>query len=171
MIPSHSNKRMAKHNRHAVHNRDSKDLEYDLTWQKRTSLNYTNDHLDVQVYVQIQVTRHSFHTRSSRHFQTRLHTKQFSTYTEKPDIANHFEIGLISLGITVVVEWRSNNFLSLIPASWKVLLQEESDKKMMFAKYQCSSSILQIAEKKDSSKKLCKPRMGGTWSKLHFIIG
>ena len=38
-IPSHLNKRMAKHNRHAVHNHDSKDLEYDLTSQKRTSLN------------------------------------------------------------------------------------------------------------------------------------
>ena len=41
---------------------------------------------------------------------------------------------------------------------------------MMFAKYQRSSSILQIAEKKDSSKKLCKPRMGGTWSKLHLLL-
>ena len=38
-IPSHSNKRMAKHNRHAVHNHDSEDLEYDLTSQKKTSLN------------------------------------------------------------------------------------------------------------------------------------
>ena len=36
--PSHSSERMAKHNRHAVHNHDSKDLEYDLTSQKRTSL-------------------------------------------------------------------------------------------------------------------------------------
>ena len=35
-IPSHSITRMAKHNRHAVHNHDSKDLEYDMTSQKRT---------------------------------------------------------------------------------------------------------------------------------------
>ena len=95
---------MAKNNRHAVHNHDSKDLEYDLTSQKRTSLNWTNDHLDAQVYVQIRVTRHPFQTRSSRHSQTRLHTKQSSTNTETPDIANHLEIELISLGITVVVE-------------------------------------------------------------------
>ena len=92
---------MAKHNRHAVHNHDSKDLKYDLTSQKRTSLNHTNDHFDVQVYVQIRVTRHPFQTRFSRHSQTKLNTKQFSANTEKPDIANHFEIGLISLGITV----------------------------------------------------------------------
>ena len=32
-------KRMAKHNRHAVHNHNSKDLEYDLTSQKRTRRN------------------------------------------------------------------------------------------------------------------------------------
>ena len=31
--------RMANHNRYAVHNHNSKDLEYDLTSQKRTSLN------------------------------------------------------------------------------------------------------------------------------------
>ena len=162
---------MAKHNRHAVHNHDSKDLEYDLTSQKRTSLNQTNDHLDVQVHVQIRVTRHPFQTRFSRHSQTRLHTKPFSNNTEKPDIANHFEIWLISLGITVVVEWQDNNFISTIPASWNVLLQEEPDKKLMFAKHQRSSSILQLQKRKIILKKLCKPRMGGTWSEQHFIIG
>ena len=67
--------------------------------------------------------------------------------TEKPVIANHFEIGLISLGITLVIEGRRSNFLSIIPGSWNVLLQEEPDKKMMFAKYQRSPSILQIAER------------------------
>ena len=36
-----------------------KDLEYDLNSQKRTSLNQTNDHLDVQVYEQIRVTNYS----------------------------------------------------------------------------------------------------------------
>ena len=72
----------------------------------------------------------------NRHSQTRLHTKQFSTNTEKSDIANHFEVGLISLGITFVAERQDNNFISIIPASWNVLLQEEPDKKMMFAKYQ-----------------------------------
>ena len=135
---------MAKHNRHAVRNHDSKNLKYDLTSQKRTSLNQTNDHLDVQVYVQIRVTRHPFQTRISHHSQTRLNIKQFSTYTDKPDIANHFETGLISLGITVVVERQDNKFISIIPASWNVLLQEEPDKKMMFAKYQRTSSILQL---------------------------
>ena len=152
---------MAKHNRHVVHNHDSKDLKYDLTSQKRTSLNQTNDHLDVQVYVQIRVTRHPFQTRISYHSQTRLNTKQFSANTEKSHITNHFEIGLISLGITVVVERQDNKFMSIIPASWNVLLKEEPDKKLMFAKYQRSSSILQL-QKKDKTKKLCKPRMGGT---------
>ena len=31
--------RMASYNRYAAHNHNSKDLEYDLTSQKRTSLN------------------------------------------------------------------------------------------------------------------------------------
>ena len=37
--PTHTRTRMANHNRYAVHNHNSKDLEYDLTSQKRTSLN------------------------------------------------------------------------------------------------------------------------------------
>ena len=45
-IPSHSTYRLAKHNRHATHNHDSKDLEYDMTSQKRTSLNQNNENLD-----------------------------------------------------------------------------------------------------------------------------
>ena len=139
---------MAKRNRHAVHNH-----KYDLTSQKRTSLNQTNDHLDVQIYVQIRVTRHPFQTRISHHSQTRLNTKQFSTYTDKPDIANHFETGLISLGITVVVERQDNKFISIIPASWNILLQEEPDKNMMFAKYQRSSSILQLQKKEIKNSK------------------
>ena len=53
-IPSQMNERIAtNHNRHDTHNHNSKDLEYDLTSQQRTSLNQTNDHLDVQAYVQI----------------------------------------------------------------------------------------------------------------------
>ena len=87
------------HNRHAAHNHDSKDLEYDLTSQQRTSLNQTNDHLDVQVYIQIRVTRHHFRTRVSRHSQTRLITKQFSTNANKTDIAKHFGF------------WNLNNFI------------------------------------------------------------
>ena len=59
----------------------------------------------------------------------------------------------------------------MTPDSWNVLLQEEPNKKMMFAKYQRSSSILHLQKEDDKSKKLCKPRMGGTRSKLHFIIG
>ena len=62
------------HNRHAAHIHNSKDLEYDLTSQQRTSLNQTNDQLDVQVYVQIRVTRHPFQTQISRYSQTRLIT-------------------------------------------------------------------------------------------------
>ena len=81
-----------------------KDLEYDLTSQKRTSLNQTNDHLDVQVYVQIRVTRHSLQTRSSRHSQTRVILNQFSTQAEQTIIANHFEIRLISPAVAAIVE-------------------------------------------------------------------
>ena len=125
MIPSHSTYRMAKNNRHAAHNHNSNDLEYDLISQKRTSLNQTNDHLDVQVYVQIRVTRHPFHTRSSRHSQTKGERRQFSTKAERPIIANHLEIRLISLAITVSVERQANKFISMSPASWSVLLEEE----------------------------------------------
>ena len=87
------------HNRHAAHNHDSKDLEYDLTLQQRTSLNQTNDHLDVQVYVQIRVTMHPFQTRTSRHSQMRLITKHFSTKANKTDRAKHFGI------------WNLNDFI------------------------------------------------------------
>ena len=119
---------MAKHNQLAAHNHNSKDLEYDLTSQKKTSLNQTNDHLDFQVYVQIRVTRHSLQTRSSRHSQTRSEHRQFSNKAERPIIENHLEIRLISLGISVFVERQANKFISIIPASWNVLLQEEPDK-------------------------------------------
>ena len=125
MTPSHSIYRMAKHNQHAAHNHDLKDLEHDLTSQKRTSLNQTNDHLDLQVYVQILSTRHSLQTQSSRHSQTRVILNQFSTKAEQTVIANHLEIRFKSLGITVVVEWQANNCISMNPASWNVLLQEE----------------------------------------------
>ena len=63
--------RMAEHNRYAAHNHNSKDLEYDLTSKQRTSLKQTNNHLDVQVSVQIRVTSHSLQTRTLRHSQIR----------------------------------------------------------------------------------------------------
>ena len=144
---------MAKHNQHAAHNHDSKDLEYDLTSQKRASLNQTNDHLDVQVYVQIRVTRQSLQTQSSRHSQTRVILNQISTKAEQAVIADHFEIRLISLAVIVFVEWQANNFITMTPASWNVLFQEEPNKKMMFAKYQRSSSILHLQKEDDKSKK------------------
>ena len=106
------------HNRHAAHNHNSKDLEYDLTSQQRTSLNQTNDHLDVQVYVQIRVTRHPFQTRNSRHSQTRLITNNTPTNASRNDIAKHFGFWNLkrfhSLGSTFVVE-RSTS------ASWTFL--------------------------------------------------
>ena len=37
--PTTLEKRMANYNQYAAHNHNSKDLEYDLTSQKRTSLN------------------------------------------------------------------------------------------------------------------------------------
>ena len=74
----------------------------------------------------IRLTRHPFQTRISRHSQTRLNTRQFSTNTEKPDIANHFEIGLISLEIAFVVERQDDNFMSIIPVFWNVSLQGET---------------------------------------------
>ena len=68
---------MAEHNRYAAHNLNSKDLEYDLTSNQRTSLKQTNDHLDVQLYVQIRASGHSLQTRASRHSQSRLkHSSQ-----------------------------------------------------------------------------------------------
>ena len=86
-----------------------KDLEYDLTSQKRTSMNQTNDHIVVRVYVQIRVTRHSLQTQSSRHSQTRVKRSQFSAEAERTIIANHFEIRLISLAVTVIVEQQLTN--------------------------------------------------------------
>ena len=37
--PHYTRERMTNYNRYAAHNHNSKDLEYDLTSQKRTSLN------------------------------------------------------------------------------------------------------------------------------------
>ena len=37
--PHHTRERMTNYNQYAAHNHNSKDLEYDLTSQKRTSLN------------------------------------------------------------------------------------------------------------------------------------
>ena len=37
--PYYTRERMANYNQYAAHNHNSKDLEYDLTSQKRTSLN------------------------------------------------------------------------------------------------------------------------------------
>ena len=69
-----------------------------------TSLNQTNDHLDVQEYEQIRSTRHSLQTQPSRHSQTRVIVNQFSTKAEQAVIADNLEIRLISLGITAFVE-------------------------------------------------------------------
>ena len=108
------------HNRHAAHNHNSKDLEYDLTSQQRTSLNQTNDHLNAQAYVQIREARHPFQTRTSRHSQTRIDHKQPSTDASRNDIAELFEFWNLkrfhSLGITSVVEQQR-----LTSASWTFL--------------------------------------------------
>ena len=77
---------MAEHNRYASHNHNSKDLKYDLTSKQRTSLKQTNDHLDVQVYVQIRVTGHSLQTRASRHSQSR--SKHSSSHRSRTDDHN-----------------------------------------------------------------------------------
>ena len=154
-------------------NHNSKDLEYDLTSQQRTSLNQTNDHLDAQAYVQIRETRHLFQTRASRHLQTRIDHSQPSTNASRIDIAKHFEFWnlkrFLSLGITFVVEQRRST-----PASWTFLKtlvlsqgpffsrKREKKNKMMFAKYYRSSSILHVQRKRDKTQKLCKTRMGGT---------
>ena len=81
-----------------------KDLKNDLTSQKTTSLNQTNDHLDVQVYVQIRVTRQSLQTQSSRHSQIITKHNQFSAEAGRTIKTNHLEIRLISLAVTVIVE-------------------------------------------------------------------
>ena len=101
-------------------------MKYDLTSQKMTSLNLTNDYLDVQVYERIRVTGHPFQTRISRHSQTRLNTRELSNNTEKSGKANHFEIGLISLGIAFVFERQDDKFMYIIPAFWNVSLQGET---------------------------------------------
>ena len=93
------------------HNHDSKDLEYDLTSQQRTSLNQTNDHLDVQVFVQIRVTRHPFQTQVSRHSQTRLITKQFSTNANKSEIAKHFGFWIRVFWIRVRLDFAEKDFI------------------------------------------------------------
>ena len=74
--PSHSIHIMAIYNRYATHNHNSKGLKYELTSQQSTTLNQTNDHLDVQC-LQIRVTRHYLQTRASLHSQTR--SKHIST--------------------------------------------------------------------------------------------
>ena len=84
-----------------ITNTTQKDLKYELASQQKTSLNQTNDYLDVQVYVQIRVIRHSLQTQSSRHFQIRTKHSHFSAESERTIIANHFEIRLISLAVTV----------------------------------------------------------------------
>ena len=86
-----------------------KDLKNDLTSQKTTSLNQTNDHLDVQVYVQIRVTRHSLQTQSSRHSQIRTKHNQFSAKAGRTIKTNHLEIRLISSAVTVIVEQQLTN--------------------------------------------------------------
>ena len=148
MIPSHSNKRMAKHKptchpqsqlkgfRVRLDFAEKDFIELDQ-WPSRCSSLRT----DPSYKASLPRTIFTPFPDEVAHKTSSLHN------TEKPVIANHFEIGLISLGITVVFEWRRNNFLSINPASWNVLLQEEPDKKMMFAKYQRSSSILQNCRK------------------------
>ena len=132
-------------------------------------MNQNNEHLDVQVYVQIRVTSYSLQTQPSHHSQTRVILNQFSAKAEQAIIANHLKVRLISPAVAVIVDQTTNNFMSMILASWSILLQEQN-KKIMFAKYQRSSCILQL-QKEDKNQKLCKPRMSGTRSKLNFIIG
>ena len=70
-----------------------------LDFAERTLLNQTNDHLDVQVYLQLRVTRHFLQTRVSRHSQSRSKNS-----LPQPIKTNHLEIRLISLAVIVFVE-------------------------------------------------------------------
>ena len=56
----------------------------------------------------------------------------------------------------------------MTPASWIVLLQEEPDKKMMFAKYQRTSSILQLQKKIKVKKNSVNP--GWVEPDLNYIL-
>ena len=63
----------------------------------------------------------------------------------------------------------ANNFLSTIPASWSFRLQERNKKWCSPNTNDHHPSFFTVRRYK--IQKLCKPRMGGTRSKLYFITG
>ena len=144
---------MAKHNQYAAHNRNSKDLKYDLTSQKRTSLNQHNDHLNVRVYVQIRLG-HFLQAQSSRHSQTRTETQLVLRRTRTNNHSKPFRNQIYFVGDRSHC-WMTT-IISTIPASWSFLLQERCQE-MMLAKYN-DHHPSSITDRSLRKKKLCKPR-------------
>ena len=104
------------------------DLKYDLTSQKRTSLNQTNDHLDFQVYVQIRVTKHSLQTQSSRHFPDKNETQPVLRWRRTNNHSKPSWNQIDFIGGRSHRRTTANNFMSTILASCSFLLQERNKK-------------------------------------------
>ena len=120
-----------------THNHNSDDLKYDLTPKQRTSLNQTNDHLDVQLYVQIRVTRLSLQTRAPRHSQTR--SKHSSPHRSRANGHNKPFGNEIDF-----VGGHSHCRMTGRPLRFQLLgvFTSKNGIEMMLAKYKLSSSIL-----------------------------
>ena len=98
---------------------------------------------------------------------------QFSSKQGRTTITNHSGIRLTSKNNSN--SWWSQSVLndkliSTIPASWSFLLQErnKNDARDIQTNFIHPPSLMNIREQK---LKLSKPRMGGTGSKLLFLIG
>ena len=132
------------------------DLEYDLASQKRKSI-ATEQWPSRCSSIRTNPNHQALHPRSNfTPFPNEIET-QLSTKQEQTIITNHLEIRLTSRNNSN--SWRSQSLpndrlILTIPSSWR--------------KYHPSS----ITDECQRTKlKLSKPRMGGTRSKLVFIIG
>ena len=95
---------------------------------------------------------------------------------EQTIITNHLEIRLTSRSNSNI--WRSqtlsnDRLISTFPASWSRQIRLPSPRK---ERKRCSRNKNKhhpssITDECQRTKKLCKPRMGGTRSKLDFLIG
>ena len=120
-----------------THNHNSDDLKYDLTPKQRTSLNQTNDYLDVQVYVQIRVTRLSPQTRAPRHSQTR--SKHSSPHRSRAnDLNKPFGNPIVFVGIHSHCRMTERPLRFQLPGAFT----SKNEKEMMLAKYKRPSCIL-----------------------------
>ena len=107
---------MAKHNRYAAHNHNSKGFEVRLDFAEKDFIE--SDQWPPRCSMTTWVSRHSLQTQSTRHFQIRTKHNQFSTEAERTIIANHFEVRLISLAVTVIVECQKSYRLIQLPGTF-----------------------------------------------------